>query len=295
MSKINVGIAPIGWTNDDLPELGGETQYQQILSEAALAGFEGTEIGNKYPKDPKVLKHQLELRGIRIASAWFGTYFTTQPLEQVEKDFIAFRDYMNSLGADHINLCEQGNTIQGMMDVPVFDGKPEFTAEEWDKVTKGLDRLGEIAADTGTIVSYHHHLGTGVQTAAEIDRLMENTDPDKVKLLVDIGHLQFSGEDPVDIVTRYKDRIGHFHLKDIRPDVLQRVKDEKLSFLQAVLAGVFTIPGDGQGDFKTILTPIVESDYEGWFLVEAEQDPAKADPFEYALRARKYIKDTLGV
>jgi inosose dehydratase len=295
MSKINVGIAPIGWTNDDLPELGGETQYQQILSEAALAGFEGTEIGNKYPKDPKVLKHQLELRGIRIASAWFGTYFTTQPLEQVEKDFIAFRDYMNSLGADHINLCEQGNTIQGMMDVPVFDGKPEFTAEEWDKVTKGLDRLGEIAADTGTIVSYHHHMGTGVQTAAEIDRLMENTDPDKVKLLVDIGHLQFSGEDPVDIVTRYKDRIGHFHLKDIRPDVLQRVKDEKLSFLQAVLAGVFTIPGDGQGDFKTILTPIVESDYEGWFLVEAEQDPAKADPFEYALRARKYIKDTLGV
>ena len=222
MSKINVGIAPIGWTNDDLPELGGETQYQQILSEAALAGFEGTEIGNKYPKDPKVLKHQLELRGIRIASAWFGTYFTTQPLEQVEKDFIAFRDYMNSLGADHINLCEQGNTIQGMMDVPVFDGKPEFTAEEWDKVTKGLDRLGEIAADTGTIVSYHHHMGTGVQTAAEIDRLMENTDPDKVKLLVDIGHLQFSGEDPVDIVTRYKDRIGHFHLKDIRPDVLQR-------------------------------------------------------------------------
>ena len=138
-------------------------------------------------------------------------------------------------------------------------------------------------------------MGTGVQTAAEIDRLMENTDPDKVKLLVDIGHLQFSGEDPVDIVTRYKDRIGHFHLKDIRPDVLQRVKDEKLSFLQAVLAGVFTIPGDGQGDFKTILTPIVESDYEGWFLVEAEQDPAKADPFEYALRARKYIKDTLGV
>lgn len=295
MSRIQVGMAPISWTNDDMPTLGGKTQYQQILSEVALAGFKGTEIGSKYPKDPAVLKPQLAMRGIRIASAWWGVHLTTEPYEKEEKAFIGFRDYMHELGAKMINVCEQGHTVQGQMDTPVFDGKPTYTEEEWDRLCKGLDRLGDRAAELDMHISYHHHMGTGVQTTAEIDRLMENTDPDKVLLLVDVGHLLFSGEDPVDIVERYTSRIGHVHLKDVRPEIVRKAHDEKLSFLQSILAGVFTVPGDGGTDFAKVLQQVINSDYDGWFMVEAEQDPGKADPLKYALIARKYLREQVGV
>lgn len=294
MSDIKLGIAPIGWTNDDMPSLGGETTYQQILSEVALAGFQGTEIGNKYPKDPAVLKPQLEIRGIRIAAAWHGLHLTTEPYEKVEAEFIAFRDYMAALGADCINVAEQGHTVQGRRDVPIFDGKPTYTDDEWDHLTTGLDRLGERAAEKGLIIAYHHHMGTGVQTTAEIDRLMAATDPAKVKLLLDVGHLLFSGEDPAVIVANYADRIGHVHLKDVRPAIVEKAKQEKLSFLDSILAGVFTIPGDGETDYGALLKPVLDAGYHGWFMIEAEQDPAIADPFVQAVNARRYLKDTFG-
>ncbi|MEE8869375.1 MAG: myo-inosose-2 dehydratase [Acidipropionibacterium acidipropionici] len=295
MSDIKLGIAPIGWTNDDMPSLGGETTYQQILSEVALAGFQGTEIGNKYPKDPAVLKPQLEIRGIRIAAAWHGLHLTTEPYEKVEAEFIAFRDYMAALGADCINVAEQGHTVQGRRDVPIFDGKPTYTDEEWERLATGLDRLGERAAEKGLIIAYHHHMGTGVQTTAEIDRLMAATDPAKVKLLLDVGHLLFSGEDPAAIVAKYADRIGHVHLKDVRPAIVEKAKREKLSFLDSILAGVFTIPGDGETDYGPLLQPVIDAGYSGWFMIEAEQDPAIADPFVQAVNARAYLHDTFGL
>lgn len=295
MSDIKLGIAPIGWTNDDMPSLGGETTYQQILSEVALAGFQGTEIGNKYPKDPAVLKPQLEIRGIRIAAAWHGLHLTTEPYEKVEAEFIAFRDYMAALGADCINVAEQGHTVQGRRDVPIFDGKPTYTDEEWERLATGLDRLGERAAEKGLIIAYHHHMGTGVQTTAEIDRLMAATDPAKVKLLLDVGHLLFSGEDPAAIVAKYADRIGHVHLKDVRPAIVEKARREKLSFLDAILAGVFTIPGDGETDYGPLLQPVIDAGYSGWFMIEAEQDPAIADPFVQAVNARAYLHDTFGL
>ncbi|AXE40257.1 myo-inosose-2 dehydratase [Acidipropionibacterium virtanenii] len=294
MSDIKLGIAPIGWTNDDMPTLGGETTYQQILSEVALSGFQGTEIGNKYPKDPAILKPQLEIRGIRIAAAWHGLHLTTEPYEKVEAEFIAFRDYMAALGADCINVAEQGHTIQGRRDVGIFDGKPTYTDEEWERLTAGLDRIGERAAEKGLIIAYHHHMGTGVQTTAEIDRLMAATDPSKVKLLLDVGHLLFSGEDPAAIVNKYADRIGHVHLKDVRPAIVEKAKQEKLSFLDSILAGVFTIPGDGETDYGPLLRPVLDAGYHGWFMIEAEQDPAIADPFVQAVNARRYLKDTFG-
>lgn len=295
MSDIKLGIAPIGWTNDDMPSLGGETTYQQILSEVALAGFQGTEIGNKYPKDPAVLKPQLDIRGIRIAAAWHGLHLTTEPYEKVEAEFIAFRDHMAALGADCINVAEQGHTVQGRRDVPIFDGKPTYTDEEWERLATGLDRLGERAAEKGLIIAYHHHMGTGVQTTAEIDRLMAATDPAKVKLLLDVGHLLFSGEDPAAIVAKYADRIGHVHLKDVRPAIVEKAKREKLSFLDSILAGVFTIPGDGETDYGPLLQPVLEAGYHGWFMIEAEQDPAVADPFVQAVNARQYLRDTFGL
>lgn len=295
MSTIRVGCAPIAWCNDDMPALGGETTYQQILSEVALAGYDGTEIGNKYPKDPQVLNHELALRGIKIAASWHGCFLTTKPYEEEEKRFIEFRDYMAALGADCINICEQGHSIQGMRDKSIFDDKPYFTDDEWDRLCEGLNKFGALAAEKGLRLAYHHHMGTGVQTLAEIDRLMENTDPDRLKLLVDNGHLLFSGEDTAEVIAKYLPRIGHLHLKDIRPEIVEKARREKLSFLDSILAGSFTVPGDGPTDFATLLKPVVDSDYDGWFLVEAEQDPAKANPLEYAQIARKYLRESLGV
>ncbi|WP_022868999.1 myo-inosose-2 dehydratase [Schaalia vaccimaxillae] len=295
MSNIKVGCAPIAWVNDDMPALGGTTTYQQILSEVALAGYTGTEIGNKYPKDPKVLNKELGLRGIRVAASWHGSLLTTNDYETEERKFIEFCDYMVALEADCINICEQGHSIQGARDRSVFADKPTFTDEEWDRLATGLNRFGVLARQKGLRLAYHHHMGTGVQTTAEIDKLMELTAPDAVKLLVDNGHLLFSGESTEDIIARYIDRIGHIHLKDIRPEVVARAKAEGLSFLDSILAGAFTVPGDGPTDFGALLRPVVESDYDGWFMVEAEQDPDVAHPLEYALLARRYLKESLGV
>lgn len=294
MSEISLAIAPIAWTNDDLPELGAENTFEQCVSEMALAGFTGTEVGNKYPRDPEELRRALEMRGLRVASAWTSLFLTTKPFEETEAEFIAQRDFLKAMGADVIVVAEQGHSIQGL-DQPVFDDKPEFTDEEWDRLTTGLERLGELAAETGQKIVYHHHMGTGVQSAAEIDRLMENTDPEKVSLLLDTGHLTFAGEDAMEVANKHFDRIAHVHLKDIRPEVLEEVKEKKMSFLDGVKAGVFTVPGDGFVEIEPVVKKFADSDYKGWFVVEAEQDPAKANPLEYALMARKYINDTTGI
>lgn len=292
---IKLGIAPIAWTNDDMPDLGAENTFEQCVSEMALAGFTGSEVGNKYPRDTKVLKKALELRGMNIASAWFSTFLTTAPYEETEKGFIEFIDFLYEMGARHVNVCEQGHSVQGQLTTPVFSGKPSFTDEEWKNLCEGLNKLGKIANAKGMKMCFHHHMGTGVQTAAEIDRLMENTDPSCVYLLFDTGHLVFSGENPQAVLDKYMDRIAHVHLKDIRKDILAKVKAEDMSFLDAVRGGVFTVPGDGMIDFAPLFKKINESGYEGWFIVEAEQDPAKANPLEYAIKARKYIKDYAGL
>jgi len=180
--KVMLGIAPIAWTNDDMPELGGENTFEQCISEMALSGFTGSEIGNKYPRDTKVLKKALELRGIRICNAWFSAFLTTKPLEDTVSEFIKQRDFLHELGAGVIGVAEQGHSIQGRTDLPVFDNKPVFTDEEWKRLTEGLETLGRLAAEKGMLVAYHHHMGTGVQTLEEIDRLMSSTDPELVHL-----------------------------------------------------------------------------------------------------------------
>lgn len=295
MATIKLGIAPIAWTNDDMPDLGKENTFEQCVSEMALAGFTGCEVGGRYPRDTAVLKKALALRGMEIASAWFSSFLLTQPYEQVEKDFIAHCTFLKSMGAKFCNVAEQGNSVQGKLDVPVFAGKPENTAEQWKLLTEGLDKLGKVAKDMGMTMTYHHHMGTGVQTEAEIDRLMENTNPDYVWLLYDTGHLVCSGEDYLGILKKYMARIRHIHLKDVRMDVRQRVIDEKMSFLDGVRAGMFTVPGDGDVDFEPIFDYVNKSDFDGWYIVEAEQDPAKANPLEYAQKARKYIREKAGL
>lgn len=293
--QIQLAIAPIAWTNDDMPELGSENTFEQCISEMALAGFTGTEIGNKYPKDPEVLEQYLSIRGLKVASAWFSAFLTTKPFEETAEAFKAHRDFLHAMGAKVIVVAEQGHSIQGIMTAPVFDDKPVFTDEEWKKLAEGLEKLGDLAHEKDMEIVYHHHMGTGVQTTEEIDRLMEMTDPDKVKLLFDTGHLVFSGENPIAVYNRHQDRIKHIHFKDIRQETAEEVEKEKDSFLNGVKKGVFTVPGDGMIDFTPIWRAIHASDYEGWIVVEAEQDPAKANPFEYAVKARSYIREVTGL
>ena len=287
---IKLGVAPIAWTNDDLPELGKENTFEQCISEMALAGYTGTEIGNKYPKDPEILKKFLEPRGLEVASAWFSAFLTTEPYENTFEKFKEHRDFLWNMGAKVIVVSEQGHSIQGR-DLPIFEEKPKFTDQEWDLLTKGLEKLGDLAHERDMEIVYHHHMGTGVQTTDEIERLMENTDPEKVSLLFDTGHLVYSGEEPLGIFEKYHHRIKHIHFKDIRKDVMNEVKNEKDSFLTGVKKGAFTVPGDGMVDFTPIWKAIEQSGYEGWIVVEAEQDPSLAIPFIYAKQAREYIKN----
>ena len=292
--KVKVGIAPIAWTNDDLPDLGKENTFEQCVSEIALAGYAGTEIGNKYPKDPAVLKKYLDIRGLSVASAWFSAFLTTKPYEETEKAFLAHRDFLHAMGAKVIVVSEQGHSVQGKQNIPIFGHKYVMNDSEWKLLCDGLNKLGKLAAEKGMKIVYHHHMGTVVQTAAEVDRLMANTDPGLVYLLFDSGHLVFSGEDALAVLKKYVKRVKHVHLKDIRPDVLREVHAKDMSFLDAVRAGAFTVPGDGFIDFAPIFKVLSDSAYEGWLLVEAEQDPAKANPFEYAVKARKYIREKAG-
>ncbi len=293
-NKVKLGIAPIAWTNDDMPDLGAENTFEQCISEMALAGFTGCEVGNKYPRDTNVLKKALELRGMQICNAWFSSFLTTKPYEEVEKDFIEHITFLKEMGAKVVGISEQGHSIQGT-DKPIFEAKYVMNDEEWDRLCTGINKLGKVAKDMGIKLCFHHHMGTVVQTEAEIDRLMANTDPELFGLLFDCGHLAYCGEDYMSVLNKYADRIRHVHLKDIRPEKVEQVKREHLSFLQGVRLGAFTVPGDGAIDFKPIFDVLEKTGYEGYVLVEAEQDPAIANPLEYAIKARKYIAEKAGL
>ena len=294
--KVKLGIAPIAWTNDDMPDLGKENTFEQCVSEMALAGFTGSEVGNKYPKDPEVLKKALELRGVEICNQWFSSFLLTKPFEEVEAEFRAQLAFLKAMGSKIIGASEQSYSVQGQMETPVFGHKYVMNEEEWNTLCTGLNKLGKIAKEEYDIsLTFHHHMGTVVQTAEETTRRMEGTDPEYVSLLFDSGHFAYCGEDPVAMVTKYVNRIKHVHLKDIRPDVVAKVKAEDMSFLAGVRAGAFTIPGDGCVDFKSIFKVLEDADYEGYMVVEAEQDPAKANPLEYAIRARKFIAENTGL
>ena len=295
-NKVKLGIAPIAWTNDDLPDLGKENTFEQCVSEMALAGFTGSEVGNKYPKDPEILKKALELRGIQICNAWFSTFLTTKPFEETEKGFRQHVAFLKEMGAKVVGVSEQGHSIQGFQDVAVFDNKYVMNDEEWKLLTEGLNKLGKISLEEyGIALTFHHHMGTVVQNADEVQRLMNETEPKYVSLLYDTGHFAYCGVDPLEMVKTHIGRIKHVHLKDIRKDVVAKVKAEHLSFLQGVRLGTFTVPGDGYISFDEIFDVLKENNYEGYMLVEAEQDPAKANPLEYAMKARAYIKEKTGL
>ncbi|QLB20787.1 myo-inosose-2 dehydratase [Vespertiliibacter pulmonis] len=294
--NIQLGIAPIGWTNDDLPELGAENTFEQCISEMALAGYTGCEVGNKYPRDISELKHKLDIRGIQICNAWFSTFFVEGKKEETIAAFIKHRDFLNAMGAKVIGCSEQSQSIQGTPK-SVFNDKPVFSDEDWKRLAEGYNELAKLAAEKGMKVCLHHHMGTGIQTPSEIDRYMAEVNDD-VYLLFDSGHIYYSEgsqQAMLDVLNKYIDRIIHVHLKDVRDEIVAEVKENNLSFLEGVKKGTFTVPGDGVIDFKPIFDILEKNNYKGWMVVEAEQDPAVANPFEYALKGRQYIREIAGV
>lgn len=292
--NIKLGIAPINWCNDDDPDLGKDISFEQCINEMAMAGYIGTELGNKYPRDSNVLKRALESCGLQLSSAWFSTYFTVDgQYENTLSRFLEHLSFMRAMGSSYINICECGHAIQGTTLPVISPSKPEFTEKQWEQLTQGLHALGRIAHDFNMQLVYHYHAGTGVYSANEIDYLMERTSPELISLLLDTGHAAFAGIDPLDLIARHVDRIKYVHLKDIRSDVLRATERKQLNFMDAVRAGVFTVPGDGAIDFGPIFKALKNNHYNGWMIVEAEQDPAKAPPLEYARKAFAYLSSLI--
>lgn len=292
--RVKLGVTCTLWWNDDFPSIDAGIPFGQAVSEMALAGFQGCSIGHKYPTDPVVLKAALDLRGLVVSEPWTSCYFTIH--DMTEQTVAAFEDtlsFVKAAGGTELVVAEFGATAH-ILPVALFANRPVFDDAQWEALAAGLNRLGGIAQSAGMRLSYHHHMGTGVMYAADIDRLMDATDPALVHLLLDTGHVAFAGDDPLAVAVKHAARIGHVHLKDVRPEVVSRVREEGLSFEEGVEAGVFTVPGDGSIDFVPILEAIADADYRGWLVVEAEQDPNKANPLQYAKMARGYLRDVLG-
>ncbi|MGV9273688.1 myo-inosose-2 dehydratase [Streptomyces griseosporeus] len=292
--RVKLGVCCTLWWNDDFPTIDAGVSFGQAVSEMALAGFQGCSLGHKCPTDAAELKAALDLRGLTVSEPWTSTYFTIGRMRQ--KTIAAFEDtlaHIRALGGTELVVAEFGGSSH-LLPVDVFANRPVFTDAQWDALTSGLEELGKIAASAGMRLSYHHHMGTGVMTRADIDRLMASTDPHLVHLLLDTGHVAFAGDDPLEVARDHADRIGHVHLKSVRAEVVRRVREEGLSFQEGIQLGVFTVPGDGAIDFRPILEVLADARYQGWLVVEAEQDPNKAVPLAYAKKARAYLADILG-
>jgi inosose dehydratase len=293
--KVFLGITPTCWTNDDLPTLGDHIGFEQCISEMALAGYEGCSVGHKYPTDVEELRKALELRGLRVSEPWSSAYFTVDSMEeQTVESFTRQMNFIKQMGGTDIGLAELGHAVH-QQPIALKPNKPVFDDGEWRRMVDGLNRLGEIANEAGMRLCYHHHMGTGVQNREEVDRLMAETDPSLVHLLYDTGHIYWAGDDPLALARDHADRIKHVHLKDIRQDVMEESDRLGRSFLQGVQEGVFTVPGDGAIDFEPILQALSDAGFEGWLVVEAEQDPDKAHPLTYAKKAREYLREVAGL
>ena len=288
--SIKLGIAPIAWSNDDMPELGGDTTLEQCLSEASKAGFTGIESGGKFPKNSKELIPKLEKENLQLCSGWYGaTLLKNTPKEE----FKLMREQMD-LFKDCKSPCmvfaEVTNSIQSDPKAPLSN-KPKLSEEEWKLLISRINEISKMMIDENMPLAYHHHMGTVIETEAETRRLIESTN-DSVKLLIDTGHMLFAGGNSIKITEDFIERIIHVHCKDIRKNILDKSLKNDSTFRQAFLDGAFTVPGDGCIDYKPFLTLLKSKDYNGWLVVEAEQDPAKANPFEYAKIGYNYLSKT---
>jgi len=278
--SVRLGINPLTWTIDDLPEVGGETPLETCLSEARAAGFEGVELGCKFPRTAPELRAALAPHGLALVSGWYSTNLLGRDAAAEFAAMRAHRELLAALGCEVVVIAETTRCIHGDRRARLSQ-RPVLAPADWPRFAARLEELGARLADAGLALAYHHHMGTVVQSEDEVDRLMDSCD-DAVSLLLDTGHLTFAGGDPVRAAARHADRIRHVHCKDVRRAVLARCLNRDSSFLDAVLDGVFTVPGDGCVDYPAVLAPLARARYRGWLVVEAEQDPAVAPSAEYA-------------
>lgn len=278
--SVRIGINPIGWTNDDLPSLGGDTPLETCLSETRLAGFSGTEMGGKFPKTSEQLGPILKSHGLVLVSGWYDGRMHERDIDAEWDAVLPHLTLLRDMGCRHVVYADTSGRSEGDLFAPI-SRRPKLADDQWAGYGKRLTALAERMADFGVAMAFHHHMGTFVESDAEVDRLMAATGP-AVGLLYDCGHCVFSGGDPVAMLKRHAARVVHVHCKDVRKDLVKKARATDESFMQAVLDGVFTVPGDGFVDFPALLTILHDAGYEGWLVSEAEQDPAKADPLTYA-------------
>lgn len=288
MSNVQYGISPLTWTNDDMPELGGDIPLETCLSEMAEAGFTGTELGTKYPREPEVLIPLLEKHGLVLASGWYSGNLMTLTAEEEIAAMQCHIKLLKAAGCKAMVFGEVSNTVHGDINTPLSQ-RVILTMDEWkvycEKLTVVADHL---LNEHGIKLSFHHHVGTICETEDDINLMMELTG-DAVHLTLDTGHITYGGGNPVTMIKRWGHRIGHMHFKDLRLDVMKTARDADKSFLNAVLDGVFTVPGTGDVNYDDVFAALKERGYKGWLLVEAEQDPAKANPLTYAKTAYENI------
>ena len=291
-----VGANPIIWSNDDFHELAGDVPLDTILREMREAGFAGSELGHAYPRTPDALAAALARRHLRLVSGWHSTFLASRELPTEEASFRNHLQLLKTLGARVAIVAECTRCIHGTREAQLrFGGQeqPRLTEPEWTRFAAGLQHLAAVAAGQEMRIVYHHHMGTVIQAEADLERLLATVP--EVDLLLDPGHLAFAGIDPVAVARRHAARIGHVHLKSVRPAIADRVRREGWSFCRAVSEGVFTIPGDGCVDFPAIFQLLADADYRGWLVVEAEEDPVKVPALPKARAARAYVRQHAGV
>jgi len=291
--NVRFGANPIIWSNDDMRELGAATTLEACLSQARQIGFEGMELGHKFPREPRELASVMERFGLACVSGWYSAQLRSRDAATELAELRAHLDLLKALGSPVLIFADTSGAVHSDRNCPLGE-RPRLAAGEWRSFGRRLTEVAAATAAEGVRLAYHHHMGTIVQGEADIDALMDNTGPE-VGLLLDTGHAQFAGADPAVLARRYASRVVHVHAKDVRAAVAERANADDWSFLRAVVAGVFTVPGDGCVPFAAVFREL--RDYSGWVVLEAEQDPEKADPFTYATlglrNLRKLVAENL--
>jgi inosose dehydratase len=284
---VRIGINPISWSNDDLPSLGGETPLDVALSEGAAIGYQGFELGNKFPREVHALRRVLERHGLALVSGWYSGRLARGSVEDEIASVGGHLTLLAEGGANVMVYGEVADSIQGAP-APLYK-RPRFVdAAQWRDYGRRVTEFAKYTLDHGVRLAYHHHMGAYVETPADVDRLMENVG-DAVGLLFDSGHMTFSGGDAAAMLDRYASRVCHVHCKDVRPEVIALARNRDWSFLESVVNGAFTVPGDGAIDFTALIDILRRNDYRGWLVVEAEQDPAVAPSYRYAEMGYRHL------
>jgi inosose dehydratase len=291
MLNAKLGIAPIAWSNDDLPQLGGDTPLLTCLSESHQAGFQGVETGGKFPKTSAELKPLLQEFQLELVSGWYSGTLLDNSVEEEIKKSLPQMQLFRECGAACLVYGETAGTIQNQQQIPLAQRR-RLSDAQMRAYGEKLIQFAAFCQDYGVPLAFHHHMGTVIEDEHDIDRLMAATTPE-VGLLFDAGHLVFAGVDPMRILAKHGKRIIHVHTKDVRESVLHAIDRQRDSFLDAVLQGIYTVPGDGMIDFDAIVQKLAHIGYQGWFVVEAEQDPAIAPPLEYARIGYKTLRSAL--